>query len=180
MEGNAEVATDSLAGSVACRRELAALLDLETSVPSVTSGQLRPEIVAIGVPVTSHGRNVCGDDFGLTAGWGHFGAGQAVMAVQGRVVQRAYTGSERPALGGDLEILGQTTCDIHLNDNAYWRIVPANVWNYRLDRYQVLKTWLSYRERKVLGRGLLPEEVQFFTNTARKIAAELMLTMTTQ
>ena len=41
----------------------------------------------------------------------------------------------------------------------------------RSDGYQVLKKWLSYRERSVLGRALHPEEVQHFTDTARRIAA---------
>ena len=83
------------AWSVARGRELAALLDPETPVPGVTTGQLRPEIASIAVPATTHGHNMFGDDFGLTAGWGHFGSGQAVMPGQGRAVERAYTGSER-------------------------------------------------------------------------------------
>ena len=40
--------------------------------------------------------------------------------------------------------------------------------------YQVLKKWLSYRERPVLGRPLDPDEVQHFTDTARRTAAILM------
>ena len=35
-----------------------------------------------------------GDDFEVTAGWGHFGSGQAVMPGQGRVVERPYTSDE--------------------------------------------------------------------------------------
>ena len=38
---------------------------------------------------------------------------------------------------------------------------------------QVLKKWLSYRERSILERPLAPEEVQHFTDTARRIAAIL-------
>ena len=34
----------------------------------------------------------------------------------------------------------------------------------------MLKKWLSYRERPVLGRPLHPDEVQHFTDTARRIA----------
>ena len=64
---------------------------------------------------------------------------------------------------------GETTFDIHLNDRAFWRNVPASVWNYRIGGYQVLKKWLSYRERAVLDRPLKPEEVQLFTDTARRI-----------
>ena len=39
--------------------------------------------------------------------------------------------------------------------------------------YQVLKKWLSYRERGILGRALMPHEVQYFTEIARRIAAIL-------
>ena len=59
--------------------------------------------------------------------------------------------------------LAETTLDIYLNDNAFWRNVPAAVWTYKLGGYQVLKKWLSYRERRVLGRVLTPQEVQRFT-----------------
>lgn len=45
----------------------------------------------------------------------------------------------------------------------------------RVGCYQVLKKWLSYREKKVLGRPILPEEVQHFTDSARRIAAILRL-----
>ena len=45
------------------------------------------------------------------------------------------------------------------NHIAYWRNVPAAVWTYKLGGYQVLKKWLSYRERKVLGRPLKLDEV---------------------
>ena len=46
-------------------------------------------------------------------------------------------------------------------------------WNYKLGGYQVLKKWLSYREYKILDRPLNLEEVQHFTNTARRIGAIL-------
>ena len=71
--------------------------------------------------------------------------------------------------------LGDTTFDIYLNGGAYWRNVPANVWDYKLGGYQVLKKWLSYRESKVLGRKLMLEEVQHFTDTARRIKAILQV-----
>ena len=79
-------------------------------------------------------------------------------------------------MGDAAAVLGDTTLNICLNDRAYWRNVPENVWNYKLGGYQVLKKWLSYREKKVLGRDLHPEEVQHFTDTARRIGAILLLT----
>ena len=51
---------------------------------------------------------------------------------------------------------------------------PINVWNYKLGGYQVLKKWLSYREQRVLGRPLLPEEVQHFTDVGRRIGGILL------
>ena len=177
-DGDASEAAETLAQSAARGRELAALLDPDTPVPGVTTGTLRPNIATLAVPATVDGRNMTGDDFALTAGWGHYGTGEAVMPGQGRVVERDYTADERAALGDTTGVLGQTTFDIYLNGNAYWHNVPANIWRYKLGGYQVLKKWLSYRERGVLGRALLPEEVMYFAEVARRIAAIVVITDT--
>ena len=157
-------AAHALAQSAARGRELACLLDSDTPVPGVTSGRPRPEIAAIAVPATTDGRNMAGDDFALTAGWGHYGTGGAVMPGQGLIVERPFTPEERAALGDALPTLGETTFDVHLNARAFWRNVPAAVWGYKLGGYQILKKWLSYRERAILGRPLHPAEVQHFTD----------------
>ena len=169
-DGVADGAADALAASAARGRQLAALLDSDTPVAGVTTGSLRPELATIAVPMTTDGGNMTGDDFAVSAGWGHSGTGEAVMPGQGRIVERDYTDDERNALGDATPTLGDTTCDVYLNERAYWRNIPAAVWDYQLGGYQVLKKWLSYRESKVLGRSLLPEEVQHFTDTARRIA----------
>ena len=174
-EGDAEGAADALAASAARGRELAALLDSATAVAGVTSGILRPELAAIAVPATTDGGNMADGDFAVSAGWGHFGQGDAVMPGQGLVLEREYTAAEQAALGDAISMLGDTTFDVYLNERAHWRNVPAGVWNYQLGGYQVLKKWLSYRERNVLGRSVLPEEVQHFTDTARRIAAIIQL-----
>ena len=180
-DGNATDAVETLARSAARGRELAALLDPDTPVPGVTIGTLRPDIATIAVPATADGRNMAGDDFALTAGWGHYGTGDAVMPGQGRIVERDYTADERATLVGATgrsPLHGHTTFDIYLNGNAYWHNVPAAVWRYKLGGYQVLKKWLSYRERPVLGRALLPEEVLYFAEVARRIAAMVVITDT--
>ena len=82
----------------------------------------------------------------------------------------------KPGMTDEGAALGDTTFDIYLNDRAYWRNVPAAVWRYKLGGYQVLKKWLSYRERTILGRSLRLEEVEHFTHTARRIAAVLRVT----
>ena len=115
-----------------------------------------------------------GEDFGVTVGWGHSGAGDAVMPGRGRAAERSYAPEESAVVGDASDVLGDTTFDIYLNGEAFWRNVPAAIWDYRLGGYQVLKKWLSYREQKVLGRKLRAEEVQHFADTARRIGALLI------
>ena len=133
-DGKAEGAAAVLAESAARGRELAALLDPDMPVPGVTVGALRPAIAAIAVPTTTDGRNMTGEDFAVTAGWGHFGSGDAVMPGQGRVVERAYMPFERAALGDAAPVLGRTTFDIYLNPSAFWCNVPAAVLDVQARR----------------------------------------------
>ena len=101
------------------------------------------------------------------------------MPGQGRIIERDYTADERATLveaTGRSPLHGHTTFDIYLNGNAYWRNVPAAVWRYKLGGYQVLKKYLSYRERSILGRALLPEEVLYFAEVVRRITAILVVT----
>ncbi len=129
-------------------RLLARLLDTESNVDDL----LDP---TIAVPTKIDGTQMQGDDFEVSAGWGHFGANQAVMPGQGKTERR------------------DDVVDVYLNDRAYWKDVPVEVWEYRLGGYQVLKKWLSYRESKVLGRGLSVSEVAWFSEVTRRIQAVL-------
>ena len=170
-DGDSAGAAEKLAYSAARGRELALLLDTEADTTGVMNRELRAEIA---VPATVDGRNMTGNDYAVTVGWGHYGPGQAIMPGQGSITQRAYTTKERAALGDIRHLLGESTFDIYINGRAHWRNVPALVWNYKLGGYQVLKKWLSYRDRTILNRPLTLDEVQHFTNTARRIAALLL------
>ncbi|MYA44555.1 MAG: N-6 DNA methylase [Gemmatimonadetes bacterium] len=173
-DGDAPGAAEALARSADHGRKLAALLHPETPIPGVTRPPLSPEIASIAVPSTAGRGYMAGDDFAVTEGWGHRGRGGAVMPGQGRIVERAYRAEERSTLADSVVPLGETTFDVYLNEEAFWCNVPSAVWDYRLGGYQVLKKWLSYRERRVLGRRLRAEEVQHFTDTARRIGALLL------
>ena len=70
---------------------------------------------------------MAGGDFAVTAGWGHYGQGEAVMPGTGSALERAYIPDERAALGGPLSLRGATTFDVYLNDRAYWRNLAAAV-----------------------------------------------------
>lgn len=78
---------------------------------------------------------------------------------------------------GDIafQLLGERTFDVHLNADAMWTNVPVKVWDYTLGGYQVIKKWLSYREKDILGRALKPDEVAYVSEIVRRIAAVLLL-----
>lgn len=106
-DGDADGAADDLAKSATRGRELARLLNPDSPVPGVTQGVLNPETATIAVPSTTDDRNITGDGFAVTAGWGHYGAGDAVMPGVGRVVERAYTPDEKAHLGRQLTRLAK-------------------------------------------------------------------------
>lgn len=103
----------------------------------------------------------------MTARWGSAGKGGATMPGPGRAIERDYTDVELDRLSAHFEmpaalvhdILGVTTFDVYINDDVFWSNVPTNVWHFELGGYQVLKKWLSYRERVLLGRDMSREEV---------------------
>jgi hypothetical protein len=138
----------------------------------VTSGDIRPELRTIAVisRVGGGALNPDAGDLALTAGWGHGGKGGVTMSGKGKATERAFGPSESACPG-----FGSSTFDVYLNDVAYWRNIPAGVWQYTLGGYQVIKKWLSYREKSFLGRSLSVDEVREVTNIARRIAALLLL-----
>jgi hypothetical protein len=137
----------------------AALLDPETPVPGVTTGVVRDDLKGLAVFTRVDGGPVDpqAGDLDSTAGWGHAGKGGVTMPGRGRV----------ETVDGAL--------DIYLNEHCCWRNVPAFVWEYTIGGYPVIKKWLSYREKALLGRGLTIDEVRYVTETARRIAALLAL-----
>jgi len=177
-----------LAASADLGRRIAGLLDTENQVDTVTAGKFRADLASIGAIASSGGGNLdpAKGHLALTAGWGHAGKGGVVMPARGRILKREYTQAERDAIaaGGAaiglsaddaMSLLGAETCDVYLNVIAYWRNIPARVWEYTIGGYQVIKKWLSYRERELLRRGLTPEEVAEVTAMARRIAAIVLM-----
>jgi hypothetical protein len=169
-----------LHSSAALGRQVAALLDIEQSVPGVNVSPVSPQLRVIGVLTAASAQlNPNAGDLDLTAGWGHGGKGGVTMPGKGKAVARPYTPAEVAAFaesGGDAAaLLGDTTYDVHLNGKALWSNIPSAVWEYTLGGYQVIKKWLSYREKELLGRGLSKDEARHVTDMARRIAALLLM-----
>ncbi len=179
---------DALIHSAELGRRIANLLDTENPVAGVTTDAIRPELKEIAViwregdgslePTKGH--------LAMTAGWGHAGKDGAVMPGKGLAKIRDYSPAELGALETGAKKLGMSctelmkrfgeqTMDIYLNGVAYWKNIPALVWEYTIGGYQVIKKWLSYRERDLLGRDLSTDEIDEVTAMARRIAAIVLL-----
>jgi hypothetical protein len=151
---------DLLRASAAIGRQVATLLDTEAPAPGVTNGKIRDDLKTIAVFQRLDGKPAKPEsgDLDLTAGWGHGGKGGVTMPGKGKLNRRddgAY--------------------DVFLNAVSCWRNVPEAVWEYTIGGYQVIKKWLSYREKPLLGRGLTSDEVRYVTEMARRLAALIAL-----
>lgn len=178
----------ALEASAELGERVAALLEMEAEVPGVTSGKITPLFRTISPIVKVGGGDLDPNsgDFAVTAGWGHKGKDGVTMPAKGKLQVRSYNDDEKKAIETEAaargmsaarltSLLGDKTCDVYLNDVAYWRNIPLNVWEYYIGGYQVIKKWLSYREDEILGRALKPEEAREVMNIARRIAALILL-----
>ncbi|NCR99401.1 MAG: N-6 DNA methylase, partial [Microcystis aeruginosa L311-01] len=156
---------------------IAYLLDTENPVIGVTK-KPTPALQKIALISCTDGGNLNPDkgDLIINVGWGHGGKNGVTMPGKGKVIARQYTTAEMSVISPEMrKLLGTTTYDIYLNDRAYWQNIPARVWEYTIGGYQVIKKWLSYREEKLLGRGLTIAEVQEVSEMTRRITAIILL-----
>ena len=78
-------------------------------------------------------------------------------------------------LDEEIELLGEQVLDVYLNEHVSWQGVPAAVWDFKIGGFQVLRKWLSYRDKRALGRDLTLAEARTFTTMARRLAALVLL-----
>lgn len=167
---------EDLIASAELGRRVAGLLNTEKQVAGITAGKLTDALRAIGVAAHAEGLQFQDDDFRVTAGWGHAGAGGVTMPAKGKLNLREYSEKELAAIDEESrKYLGAKTLDVYLNNVAYWRNIPERVWSFTIGGYQVLKKWLSYREYELLGRALTLDEITEVTNMIRRISAILLL-----
>jgi hypothetical protein len=178
----------ALEASVALGKTVAELLDTEGDVRGVTAGKIPPFLRTVGLVNRIGGGqiDVDGNDLDITAAWGHAGKEGVTMPAKGKLAERQFNAEEvsgieaeaaaRGIAADDLRrLLGDRTCDVYLNDTAYWRNIPASVWEYYIGGYQVIKKWLSYRELKLLGRSLKRDEALDVMNIARRLTAIVLM-----
>jgi len=179
---------DLLNRSAALGKRLAELLDPESDLQLAAEWNILARLsIPTELPEGSPDRDRRNAArFALTADWGGRGQGDTVMPRRGKTVERNWTpaeleriailaAAENLTLDDALALLGPKCLDVYLNGESFWSAVPANVWDYTLGGYQVLKKWLSYREESLLGRPLHEDEARYFSQVVRRIAAILLL-----
>lgn len=158
-------------------RKVASLLDIDQSVPGVTSGSVADHLKVLG--------NISSTDLRLTAGWGSRDSKGRINPGQGKTTVRDWTDKERAALRTGFDELGISkmdgfavlgrAVDIHLNGTTFWRGVPKAAWDYVIGGYPVIKKWLSYREEAVLGRAITKEEAREVAAMVRRITSLVLM-----
>ncbi|WP_436888415.1 type ISP restriction/modification enzyme [Nocardiopsis dassonvillei] len=163
--------------SAALGRKVASLLNPDANVTGLDTPPLDPYLrtVAAIERADKNPLNPDNGDLAVTAGWGILQPG-AIMPGSGKfdVRQRAVADSEL-LTNEEEEALGGQVLDIYLNDDVRWRGVPGAVWDYKVGGFQVLRKWLSYRDKRVLGRDLTMAEAREFSAIARRITAIMLL-----
>lgn len=154
----------ALERSAALGRRIADLMDADRAVPGVTAGVVDPALRPLGALRKTDGTQIdpAAGDLALTARWATLQRGSVVMPGPGRI---------SPGRPLQDHPLGPETVDVWLNDRVCWGCVPRSIWEAMVGGYPVIKKWLSYRERSVLGRDLSLDEAEHVTSMVRRLAA---------
>jgi hypothetical protein len=164
--------------SAALGQQIAALLNPDVPLNDTVAATFAPYLRGVARIERLDGKplNPSKGDLALTAGWGILQP-KAVMPGPGRYDIRSQTFAECETLTADeRDVLGEQVLDIYLNSSAVWRGVPAAAWDYKIGGFQVLRKWLSYRDKRVLGRDLTPAEARTFSDIARRLTVLALLT----
>ncbi len=142
---------------------VARLLDAQSEPEEILKAVFPAAGRAFAVVATSDGRPITTDDLRITISY--FGA------ASGRWVPRLYSAEEERTSESCNE-----TGDLYINDRVYFQNVPAEVWQYELGGYPVLKKWLGYRQaNRRDGRPLTLTEQRHFRSMVQRLAALLVL-----
>jgi hypothetical protein len=146
------------------------IASLFTSEPRLADNDART--IAVAMRVGKEARMLRGNVLAIDDGW--------------HVERRDYSGPELVALSEQarahslsthelIALLGTRTCDVYLNDRAFWRNVPENVWTWSHEGVPLLESWLRDRMASAIRRPLTRQELAHFSHAARNIAMLLAL-----
>ncbi|MBV9496190.1 MAG: hypothetical protein JOZ54_18220 [Acidobacteria bacterium] len=132
-----------------------------------------PELRAIGVPtrIGKEARMLRGSVLLVDDAWRD---GERIVirpyADDELAALQDFAGATGNAVADVLALLGEQTCDVQLNEKAFWKNVPLAVW-----KRGELRDWLRARHASALERPLSRDEVAHFSNAARRITSLCLL-----
>ncbi len=174
-----------LEASAALGRRVAAILDTEQIALGVTTAPLDTPFATLGRLVREGGGSLAAADLEVI-GWGRGGNGAPVMPGNGNLRGRSsYDSEELAAMAETAGRVGEDVTalvtrlgpplDVRLNGLAYLKAVPTNVYEMTIGGYQVLKKWLSYRDREVIGRPITVAEAREAVAVVRRLTAYILI-----
>lgn len=142
---------------------LTILLDPTAHAREVVRGVLGPRAAALAVLARNAGGTVRETDLCISVSY--FGGARGDWRER----------SPDPAEPTD-RFWGETTGNLYLNTDIFFRNVPVAVWRYELGGYPVLKKWLGYRAASRRGgHPLSLAEKDHFREIVQRVAAILSL-----
>lgn len=139
------------------------LLDPASDARATITGVLGASAKKLAVPTRSDGKTVTEE--GLLVSRSYYSAGR------GDWRERAPDEAESWR-----DCWGAATGDLYLNDEVFFKNVPAKVWRHELGGYPVLKKWLGYRQGdRRGGKPLALAEAEHFRSMVQRLAALLVL-----
>lgn len=167
----------SLRDSSRLGRKVAHVLNLDEHLTGVDKPPIEPRFQQVAT-IARHDGNAIDPgrgDLAVTAGWGIVQQ-RAVMPGPGRFDIRERLKSDKAGLSDEeIDLLGEQVLDVHLNEHVSWQGIPTAVWDFKIGGFQVLRKWLSYREKRSLGRDLTLTEARTFATIARRLTALVLL-----
>ncbi|MEU3880921.1 type ISP restriction/modification enzyme [Streptomyces californicus] len=176
---------DQLADSAKLGEQVANLLDIDSN--SISQGFAKDtwrRTVAQLKHLENQPISPESGDLAINVGWAieqkrkqQSGAiSRIVMPGSGRLVVRDRTTVEHESLtDGERDLLGSEVVDVFLNESVCWSGVPQAVWDFKVGGFQVLRKWLSYRDKGILGRDLTTDEVRQFTGICQRITQVVLM-----
>lgn len=147
------------------------LLDANRDARDIIEAILGREHAALLGPLKrSDDGNLRADDLKITITY--WGGGK------GRWKPRPFSIDETAPEAWDIEVWGERTGDLYINDVAFFSNVPEAVWTYQLGGYPLLKKWLGYRQAdRRADKPLTDDERKWFRQIVQRIAALLALSV---
>ncbi len=160
------------------------LFGRELEHQEILSGMATVRLYGIEGPVDPASLNeahrVVSDDWGVPARGSAVRAREGAFDVrwmEGALMKCVFRLAEAMELPSEdcLERLGSNYANGRINSIVWFMDIPGAAWEFTIGGRKVLRKWLSYRDHRVIKRPLTVQEMEQFSNIARRLVVLTLL-----